>query len=71
MHRTRSCTKWEKGVSLDVPFNRPKTFADRAFYVAGPREWNLLPDNICTCDKLDVFWKLLKTHLYQQAFPEQ
>ena len=67
-YRTRTQAKSEKGIFLDVPFNRSKTFADRAFSVAGPREWNSLPDDIRSCDRLDVFRKKLKTYFYVQAF---
>jgi hypothetical protein len=67
-YRTRTQAKSEKGIFLDVPFNKSKTFADRAFSVAGPREWNSLPDDIRSCDRLDVFRKKLKTHFYVQAF---
>ena len=68
-YHTRAQAKSEKGIILDPPFNRAKTFADRAFCVAGPTEWNLLPDSIRDCDKLDVFRRMLKTHFYLKAFP--
>ena len=35
-----------KACILEVPFNRRKTFADRAFSTYGPRTWNLLPEDL-------------------------
>jgi len=45
----------------------PKTHrsqGDRAFSVIGPRQWNMLPLSIREAVSLNVFKKLLKTHLF-------
>jgi len=41
---------------------------DRAFAVAGPRVWNKLPDSVRQSSSLDVFKRLLKTHLFSLSF---
>lgn len=68
IYETKLQKKSKRGILLDIPFNKAKTFADRAFSVAGPREWNFLPDEIRSCDKLLDFRKKLKTHFYKLAF---
>jgi len=53
---------------LVVPTTRRLTMGDRAFAVAGPRAWNKLPDSIHQSSSLDVFKRLLKTHLFSLSF---
>ncbi len=53
---------------LHVPRLRLKTKGDRAFSVAAPRLWNSLPLHIRSCDSLDCFKSVLKTHLYAVAY---
>ena len=55
---------------LLVPKTRLKTFGDRAFSVQAPRLWNKLPIEIRTAPSLDVFKKMLKTHLFTQHYTE-
>jgi hypothetical protein len=50
----------------DVPATRTR-FGDRAFSIAGPRAWNLLPDNIRSISSLPTFKKKLKTHFFALA----
>ena len=51
---------------LEIPFTRAKTFADRSFFVAGPRLWNDLPDYLRTTNDYNEFKKLLKCFLFSQ-----
>ncbi len=54
---------------LHVPRSRLKTKGDRAFSVPAPRLWNSLPTlHIRSCDSLDCFKSMLKTHLYSVAY---
>ena len=51
-----------------VPKTNRKTYGDRAFSIAGPREWNNLPNNIRSAGNFHIFKKLLKTDLFKIAF---
>ena len=53
---------------LIIPRTKSKTFADRSFSVAGPKEWNLLPRDIRETTSYKLFKKKLKIHLFRQAF---
>ena len=53
---------------LHVPRTNRKTFADRAFSVAGPRIWNSLPSHITCENVLDSFKRKLKTFLFVQCY---
>jgi len=53
---------------LVVPATSRLTMGDRAFAVAGPRAWNKLPDSVRQSSSLDVFKRLLKTHLFSLSF---
>jgi hypothetical protein len=44
-------------------------FGDRSFGVAAPSLWNFLPVAIKKSSSVPAFKKSLKTHLFQQAFP--
>ena len=46
------------------------TYGDRAFYIAAPVLWNNLPTRIRLAKTLVTFKSLLKTYLFQQAYPE-
>ena len=46
----------------DIP--RTRTFGDRAFSVAGPREWNALPAYIRNITYLSSFKRAIKTHFF-------
>jgi len=43
---------------------------DRSFASVGPKLWNSLPDDITSASSLPVFRKKLKTHLFQQSYPD-
>ena len=45
-----------------------QTVGDRAFSIAGPREWNRLPGEIRDCQTLGAFKRKLKTHLFRAAY---
>ena len=47
----------------DIPRIRTK-FGDRAFSVAGPREWNALPADIRNITNLSFFKRTIKTHFF-------
>jgi len=53
---------------LVVPATRRLTMGNRAFAVAGPRAWKKLPDSVRQSSSLDVFNRLLKTHLFSLSF---
>ena len=64
---TRKSTS--SGVTLDTPFNRKKSLADRGFSYAAAKYWNDLPDHIRTADDIKKFKSLLRTHFFKLAFP--
>ena len=53
---------------LVTPRTRLKTYGDRAFCSAAPREWNNLPLTIRSCTSLDCFKSALKTYLFKKAY---
>ena len=52
---------------LVVPATRLR-MSERAFSVAGPKSWNLLPSNLKLITDRNRFRQGLKTHLYRQAY---
>ena len=50
-----------------VNFNL-KSYGYRAFAVSAPELWNKLPDDIRSCDNLNIFKRKLKTHLFKNYF---
>ena len=59
----RSCDK----NLLIVPRSRTR-YGDRAFSKAAPSLWNVLPQNIKSAKTVAEFKKLLKTHLFREAY---
>ena len=51
-------------MKLTIPYIKNRTFAYKAFSVAGPRLWNSLPHNIRNINDLSEFKKSLQTHLF-------
>ena len=43
-------------------------FGDRAFQNAAPKLWNSLPVDLRHENRLQIFKKVLKTHLFKQAY---
>ena len=56
---------------LKIPKSKWKTFLDRSFAVSGLKLWNKLPDAIKKATTLKEFKKVLKTHLFNQAYYSQ
>ena len=50
------------------PRTHSVTFADRSFSCFGPRQWNSLPHHIKNAQTVVGFKKLLKHHLFHQAY---
>ena len=50
-----------------VNFNL-KSYGYRAFTVSAPELWNKLPDDMHSCDNLNLFKRRLKTHLFKTYF---
>ena len=55
---------------LSIPRTKCKTFANQSFSVAAPSLWNTLPYYIRTVKSVFTFKKMVKTHFFQEAFPE-
>ena len=53
---------------LVVPNTKRKTFADRSSSVAGPRLWNMIPNDIKQSKDVGAFKRKLKTYLYNKTF---
>ena len=53
---------------LETPRTRLKTFGDRAFCASAPTLWNLLPLHIRCATSVESFKKLLKAHLFLEAY---
>ena len=45
-----------------------KSYGFRAFARSASERWNKLPDDIRSCDNLNVFKRKLKTHLFKNCF---
>ena len=56
--------------TLITPKIRTKTYGERAFAYAGPKQWNSLPLNIRQIDSTPAFKRALKTHLFLQYLSE-
>ena len=53
---------------LATPKARLKTYGERAFAVAAPRLWNLIPLELRSSSSIDIFKWHLKTYLFKQVF---
>ena len=53
--------------TFEIPRHRTN-IGKRAFSVAAPIVWNNLPATLRLCNSVDVFKKLLKTHLFNDAY---
>lgn len=53
---------------LEVPNVRLKSYGDRTFSVAAPKDWNDIPLDIKLSRSFDVFKSRLKTYLFRLAF---
>ena len=55
---------------LLIPKTKRKTFADRSFSVARPRQWNNLPVYVKRSPSIEQFKNKLKTYLFRRVFNE-
>lgn len=55
-------------LTLVVPRTKCATLGDRAFAVAGPREWNALPSHLRSVNNIGAFKSKLKTYYFTLAF---
>ena len=60
----------EDDLLLSILRTKCKTFANQSFSVAAPSLWNTLPYYIRSVKSVLTFKKMVKTHLFQEAFPE-
>ena len=67
----RSLRSTEDSFVLETPKTKLKSFGDRAFSSYGPRIWNSLPKRIRDIDKIEIFKKQLKHHLFLKTLCEE
>jgi len=67
---SRSSLRSAATTDLDIPRTR-LNFGERAFSVAGAREWNNLPTALRSVPDTQRFKQLLKTHFFKSAFQSQ
>ena len=67
---SRSALRSATTHDLDIPRTR-LYFGERAFSVAGAREWNNLPSNLRSISDIHLFRRLLKTHFFKIAFKSE
>ena len=53
---------------LDIPKTKLKSFGDKAFSANVPKLWNKLPGNLRATTSIEEFKRLLKTHLFGEAY---
>ena len=66
---TRQSTS--SSITLDIPFNKKKSFADRGFSYTAAKYWDDLPECIRRVKDIKHFKSLLKPHFFTLAFPMQ
>jgi hypothetical protein len=64
---SRSMRSDEKKL-LVVPRSQTVRYGDRNFKNVGPALWNMLPDEMRSCDSVDSFKRQLKTYLFLNAY---
>jgi hypothetical protein len=64
---SRSCLRSASGDQLDIPRSRLH-FGERAFAIAGARQWNALPAEMRSIEDFNIFKSKLKTYLFKLAF---
>ena len=55
------------GITLDVPLNKKKSFANRGFSYAAAKYWNDIPDNIKTAKDIQKLQILVRNTLLQES----
>ena len=53
---------------LIVPKYNMVTYGKRAFTIAAPTEWNMLPEELRTITEYDTFKRKLKTYLFKLSY---
>ena len=56
------------GVKLKLNPEKNEFISRRGFAVAGPAEWNKLPQTVRSEQTIDCFRSQLKTHLFRLAY---
>ena len=54
--------RWATSTDYHVPRTRNRLW-DRAFWIAGPKAWNNLPQSVRSADSIDSFKRKLKFYL--------
>ena len=67
--RSKPSNKFLTTYDFDYRVHKSKKHFDSCFSVAGPKLWNSLPLGARSANSLGVFRKLLKSHLFDLAFP--
>ena len=62
------CLQSTDQLLLEVPRSKRKLRRERAFSIASPKLWNVLPLHIRQTPSLSIFKTNLKTHLFSSAF---
>ena len=57
-----------KGITLNAPFNKRKTYGDHGFTHTASSHWNKLPEYIRLAGDIRTFKRLLKTHYFKLAY---
>ena len=68
LYQPARCLRSVNVNALIVPKTKTITYGDRAFSVAGPRAWNVLPTDIRTCVSETAFRRQLKTFLFLKFY---
>ena len=70
-HELEKETRSSEKRIIKIPKRKCKAFLDRSFTISGPKLWDKLPDAIKNATTLKLFNKMLKTHLFKQAYDNQ
>ena len=66
---SRYCLRLTNSLTLNYPaLKSRKTLGDRSFFVAAPKLWNELPNDIRDLNSINSFKTTIKTYLFRQAF---
>ena len=57
-----------KGISLNVPFNKRKTYGDNGFTHTATSHWDKLPEYIRLAGDISTFKRLLKAYYFKLAY---
>ena len=57
-----------RGITLNAPFNKRKSYGDHGFTYIAASYWNILPVLIRLAQDISTFKRLLKTHFFKLAY---